>query len=156
MNVSGISLKEAMEAVEERIPYGRRVVTLLLTLMILAIGVILCKFLYSNLVFPVMAWAASWWATPLPIRFEAAPIAEVVVSLIVGGIIVGSVMFAGNYFANRINLAIGLMEEMMKDVRIGEFTAKGKDLIDTLNIVYDKLDALAERVSQLENRDSPQ
>ena len=144
MNVSGISLKEAAEAIEERIPYGRRVVTVLLALMIAAAGVFLWKFLYSNLVFPVLAWAASWWATPVPIRFKAAPIAEVLVSLIVGGIIVGSVMFAANYFAKRMNLAIGLMEEMMKDVRV-----------DALTIVYDKLDTLAERVSQLENRDYP-
>jgi|SRR5271157_623150 len=150
MNVSGISLKEAMEAVEERIPHGRRVVTLLLALMILATGAFLCKFLYSNLVYPFLAWAASWWATPLPIRFKTASIAEVVVSLIVGGIIVGSVMFA----ANRMKLAIGLMEEMVKDVRFREFIAKGNDMIDALSNVSDKLDALAERVSELENRDS--
>jgi len=77
MNVSGLSLKEAMEAIEERIPYGHRVVKVVLALATLAIIVWLWKFLYGNLVFPALAWASSWWGVPLPFRRSTAYIADV-------------------------------------------------------------------------------
>ena|SRR5271166_3847049 len=148
MNVSGISLKEAMEAIEERIPYGRKVVTLLLILMILAIAVFLWKFLYGNLVFPVLAWVSSWSGTPLPIRRGTAYIADVVVALICGGI----VALFGQFMMTRWTARMQRVVDDMRNIfgaTDGKFS--GLEMMATMSKC---LNSLEERVSALENRDS--
>jgi|ERR1700678_2309173 hypothetical protein len=87
MNVSGVSLKEAMEAIEERIPLGRWIVKIVLFLAILAVLVWLCKFLYHDLVSPIATAASSLFASG-NVKFSRGVISDLISTLFLGALFI--------------------------------------------------------------------
>ena len=140
MNVSGISLKEAMDAIEERIPHGRKVITSLLMVAIIASFAALVRFLYSDLLLPILAWAASWWATPLPIKLQAATIADVIVCVL----LLVMVWLVVNYLLKKAERRFEPWFELLRDIPIAKVLA-------AYNELSDKLDAMDRRISALES-----
>lgn len=140
MNISGLSVKETMEAIEERIPFGRWVVKLLLFLAVLAIIVWLCEFLYHDLVFPIVMKASPWFATgTIKIRPDE-------ITLLVFGLLVVAIIYVvGNYILRRLRALFEYVEPMLREA---------SESISKTGVLATTITDLKERVTKLENRQS--
>jgi hypothetical protein len=59
MNVSGVSVKEVVETIESRIPYGRPVISILIVLLVLTVATASGIYLYHALLLPLVLGVAS-------------------------------------------------------------------------------------------------
>ena len=144
MNVSGVSLKEAMEAIEERIPKGRLIVTVVLCLAILAVVVWLCEFLYHSLVSPLAAALLAWTASgKIKITHEAW---ATLISALVVGVVSGTIFsFLSRYFHGKL---FSTTREIQ--IKANEAADLYDKLLSESGAFWRALDRLEGRVSGLE------
>ena len=150
MSISGsFSIKEAVEAIETRMPFGKLVVKALLTLTAFATMTWICRYLIHDFFVPIVASVSSWFTTGGKIQLRIGDLLDIVIALIAGGIVWGLISLAFRYGSAKIAPIVKALEESIGGAR--------DDLEKAFEIAGDvdaKLKSLDERVSVLENRQS--
>ena len=153
MSISGsFSIKEAVEAIETRMPFGKLVVKALLTLAAVAMMIWICRYLIHDFVVPTVASVSSlssWFTTGGKIQLRIGDLLDIAIALIAGGIVWGLISLAFRYGRAKLAPILKEFEESIGRAR--------DDLEKAFEIAGDvdaKLKSLDERVSVLENRQS--
>jgi 1,4-dihydroxy-2-naphthoate octaprenyltransferase len=149
MNVSGLSVKEAMEAIEERIPLGRWIVKIVLFLAVLAIIVWLCKFLYHDLVSPLTSVAYSWFSSG-NVKLSRETLAN-----FISAVFLGALFFILSHFlsANLLKIAREILERgKVVEEHVATATKFYQETLSEAGTFNTVLGHLEERVQALEGQ----
>ena len=148
MDFSGVSLKEFVEMIEARIPGGKWVTTVILSLLVIVLAVFCVRYLGENAVLPLVVILRGW-LSGTKVTFSVG---------IAAAIMAWALSFVGLFFLKR------LLDKMLavneRTLRHAEGTGRdldeiGKGMVETIGRVQDLSKALLvheQRISMLEKK----
>ena len=138
VGVSGVSVKEVVEMIESRIPGGRYVTSILISLLVLTIATASAVYLYHALVLPIVLGVSSLLTT--------GKIAATTLGALFGSLIGSVVLYLS--FRYTIKVLQDMQSTVLADYR--KVDSSLKMICDLQNDISRRLNAIESRVSALE------
>ena len=146
MNVTGLSVKEVAEMIESRVPGGRLVTSLLLSLLALTTATACAVYLYHALVLPLVSGAFSLFKTR---TVAPATVGSVIGSLIGSAILILTFRYVKNQVLQDYSTVLSSQGEVLTSYQ--KVYAGLGEVLECQKAINLRLDDITVRVSVLED-----